>query len=75
MPIDWRAVDWLRVAHRGLTLARSLRRDRELELDHRRELQRSAQLNKTIEDIARNAVGCAKPDACDCPICTEERGA
>lgn len=65
-------VDWLRIVHRGATLLRSIRGDREVDEDHATERGRAATLKETLNDVARHAVGCKKPAACDCPICREE---
>lgn len=49
-----RRVDWLRVAHRLSTLARSLRGDgRHLEADHVTEQERAAKMRKSLEGVAR----------------------
>lgn len=68
-----RPTDWLRVAHRGLTLVRSLRGDLELEEDHAAERSRASLLHRTIEDVARQVVGCQRTPACDCPVCRDEK--
>ncbi len=64
----------LRLGHRGLTLVRALRGDKDLERDHSAETGRASKLHRTIDHAARTVVGCAAPDDCDCPMCLE-RGA
>ncbi len=67
--VDW----WLRVASRATTLARALRRDRDLEGDHGRETARASQVHRTIDQTARAVVGCTAPQHdCDCPMCLEK---
>jgi hypothetical protein len=64
----------LRIFHRGTTLARALRGDKDLQGDHGRETARASKLHRTIDHAARTVVGCAAPADCDCPMCLE-RGA
>jgi len=69
-----RAVDWPVVLHRGGALMRALRGDGDGVLDDsNRELERATKMKSAIDRIARSAVGCVKPNRCDCPVCKEER--
>lgn len=61
----------LRLINRGTTLLRSLQGDPEVDADHVRELRRAATVRKTLDDVARRAVGCVRPSPCDCPMCRE----
>ena len=68
-------VDWLRVAHRGLTLVRALRRDSKLVADQEEEQGRAATMLQMMDTVARAAVGCERKPGCGCAICREQRGA
>jgi len=68
-----RNVDWLRVAHRLSTLARSLRGDAaDLEADHNAERSRAGNVRRSFEAAARESMNCRAPSACACPMCGEE---
>ena len=68
-----RRFPWLRLLHRLTTLARAARHDPDLEADHIIERGRAAKLNRSVENIARNAVGCVAPNPCQCVRCIQDR--
>lgn len=67
-------VDWLRAFNRLSTLARALRNDHKLDADHETERMRAKRLTKSLDSMARNAVGCVAPKKCNCPLCRQQRG-
>lgn len=69
-----KGVDWPRALHRGALLVRVMRGDRDVATDHQREQSRAAAAKRTIDAMARAAVGCARTPDCDCPLCNEARG-
>lgn len=66
-----RPIDWLRVGHRAFTLLRSLRGDDQLDTDHKIERTRAKTLTQSMDQIGRQAMGCAAPEPCDCRLCQE----
>lgn len=64
-----RRIDWIRVAHRGLTLFRAMQRDPSLQRDQEREHARAEMLNRSIEDLARQLAGCTRAPDCGCAVC------
>ena len=64
-----RRVPWLRLLNRLTTLVRAARQDPDLENDHIVERGRAAALNRSVENIARNAIGCVAPNPCQCVRC------
>ena len=62
----------LRVLHKLVVLGRALRGDKDIDTDHQQETARARKIKRSMNDVARHAVGCRAPADCDCAVCAEE---
>jgi len=65
-------LDWVRIAHRGLSLLRELRGDADQVDDSVLERERAKRVRRTIESTARHVAGCSGTPDCQCAVCTDE---